>query len=255
MFPLGCSVEKQKTLMLDNFVAYVEIEEYLDDYENIELILVIDVLGAEGCQTLISLLVNWLLCSVACLGFDPSIRYIHGSDPHLKIDVHEVDANTGQVEKHTFYSKRCMVAAESFIGHRVKYFAVSTDPEKLNAPAVLIKDVWVSSGSDSASNMRESLVLNALHAEFNESSEFSDSFALLIHTAPMFIGHGDSFIRDTTTSALAGLNGNGPVCLPRCTLRQWVSNPVSTTTDQNQVVIAIADAMEVLNAAYVKCNV
>ncbi|KAJ2027921.1 hypothetical protein IWW57_002397, partial [Coemansia sp. S610] len=296
MFPLGCSVEKQETLTLDNFVAYVEIEGYLDDYENIEPMLVrktkplffgqhnrrfawgqaatchevyahvfglddvwaskvIDVSGAEGRQTLISLLVNWSLCSVDRLGFDPSIRYVHGGDPHLEIDIHEVDANTGQVEKRTFYSKRCMVAAESFIGRRARYFAASADPNQLDDPAVLIKDVWVSSSSDSASDMRESLVLNLLHSEFGGSSEFSDSFVPLIHAGSVYIGHGDTLVEDTTTLAFAGLTGNSPVRLHRRTLRPWVGNPMSEATDQNQVVVAITDAMEALNAMYVKCNI
>ncbi|KAJ2406805.1 hypothetical protein GGI10_005115, partial [Coemansia sp. RSA 2530] len=254
MFPPSCSVEKQETLTLDNFVTYIEIEGYLDSYEDVEPMLVIDVSGAEGRQTLISLLVNWSLCSVDRLGFDPSIRYVHGGDPHLEIDAHVVDANTGQLEKRTYYSKRCMVASESFIGRRARYFAASADPNQLDTPAVLIKDVWMSSSSDSASDMRESLVLNALHAEFGESSEFSDSFAPLAHSGPVFIGHGDTLVEDTTTSAFVGLTGNGPVRLHRRTLRPWVGNPVSEATDQNQVVVAITDAMEALNAAYVKCN-
>ncbi|KAJ1816609.1 hypothetical protein LPJ60_005238, partial [Coemansia sp. RSA 2675] len=295
MFPPSCSMEKQETLTLDNFVTYIEIEGYLDSYEDVEPMLVrktkplffgqhsrrfswglagtchevyahvfgpddvwaskvIDVSGAEGCQTLISLLVNWSLCSVDRLGFDPSIRYVHGGDPHLEIDVHVVDANMGQLEKRTYYSKRCMVAAESFIGHRARYFAASADPNQLDTPAVLIKDVWVSSSSDSASDMHESLVLNALHAEFGESSEFSNSFAPLAHSGPVFIGHGDTLVEDTTTLAFVRLTGNGPVHLHRRTLRPWVGNPISAATDQNQVVVAITDAMEALNAAYVKCN-
>ncbi|KAJ2025851.1 hypothetical protein GGI06_000414 [Coemansia sp. S85] len=296
MFPFGCSVEKQETLTLDNFVAYVEIEGYLDSYEDVEPMLVrktkplffgqhnrhfawglaatchevyahvfgpddvwaskvIDVSGPEGRQTLISLLVNWSLCSVARLGFDPPIRYVHDGDPHPEIDVHNVDANTGHVEKRTYYSKHCMVAAESFIGRRARYFAASADSNQLDNLAVLIKDVWVSSSSDSASDMRESLVLNALHAEFGESSKLSDSFAPLAHSGPVFIGQGDMLVEDTTTSAFAGLTGNGPVRLHRRVLRPWVGNPISAATNQNQVVVAIADAMEALNAAYVKCNI
>ncbi|KAJ2385379.1 hypothetical protein H4S02_004355 [Coemansia sp. RSA 2611] len=164
MFPPSSRVKKQETLTLDNFVAYVEIEGYLDDYKSIE-------------------------------------------------------------------------------------------PMLLDDPTVLIKDVWVSSSSDSASDMRESLVLNLIHSEFGGFSEFSDSFAPLAHSGPVFISHGDALVEDTITSAFAGLTSNGPVRLHRRTVRQWVGNPISAATDQNQVVVAIADAIEALNAAYGKCKI
>ncbi|KAJ2880080.1 hypothetical protein H4R27_004942, partial [Coemansia aciculifera] len=53
-----------------------------------------DITSAEGRLAFISLLVYWSLCSVDGLRLDPTIRYvIDGSvgDPHLEIDVHEMD--------------------------------------------------------------------------------------------------------------------------------------------------------------------
>ncbi|KAJ2910281.1 hypothetical protein GGI21_001033, partial [Coemansia aciculifera] len=59
-----------------------------------------DVASASGRQAFISLLVNWSLCSVDRLGFDPSIRYAFDNDsgrPYFEIDVHEKTASTGEV--------------------------------------------------------------------------------------------------------------------------------------------------------------
>ncbi|KAJ2458482.1 hypothetical protein GGF42_002043 [Coemansia sp. RSA 2424] len=63
-----------------------------------------DMSSASGRKALISLLVDWSLCSVDCLGFDPSIRYALGSDAgrlHFEIDVHEKDKRTGKVASRT----------------------------------------------------------------------------------------------------------------------------------------------------------
>ncbi|KAJ2831106.1 hypothetical protein FBU31_002345 [Coemansia sp. 'formosensis'] len=67
-----------------------------------------DVTTTEGRQTFISLLVDWSLCSVDRLGFDPTIRYEidqASGDPYLEIDVHNIHASTGQVESQTYYSQ------------------------------------------------------------------------------------------------------------------------------------------------------
>ncbi|KAJ2909506.1 hypothetical protein GGI21_001816, partial [Coemansia aciculifera] len=66
-----------------------------------------DVTTAAGRQMLISLLVDWSLCSVDCLGFDPSIRYASediSGRPYLEIDVHEKDKSTGEVATRTYFS-------------------------------------------------------------------------------------------------------------------------------------------------------
>ncbi|KAJ1813776.1 hypothetical protein LPJ60_006231, partial [Coemansia sp. RSA 2675] len=51
-----------------------------------------DIASAEGRQALISLLVDWSLCPVDCLGFDPSIRYSpswSSVNPYLEIDIYK----------------------------------------------------------------------------------------------------------------------------------------------------------------------
>ncbi|KAJ2059271.1 hypothetical protein GGI17_004512 [Coemansia sp. S146] len=103
----------------------------------------IDFSGTEGRHALIPLFVDWSLCSVDRLGFDPTLRYVVGGrigNLYIEIDVHEIDEGTSQMEKRTFYSKRCIRAAETFTGRRERFFAVSTSPEMLNTPEFLIKD-------------------------------------------------------------------------------------------------------------------
>ncbi|KAJ2018539.1 hypothetical protein GGI06_002702, partial [Coemansia sp. S85] len=78
-----------------------------------------DIASAEGRQALISLLVGWSLCPVDRLGFDPSIRYspIWSSvNPYLEIDVYEVDENMSHARKRTYYSQRCIGAADRLTG-------------------------------------------------------------------------------------------------------------------------------------------
>ncbi|KAJ2066847.1 hypothetical protein GGI08_001669 [Coemansia sp. S2] len=95
----------------------------------------IDVSGSKGRRELVLLLVNWSLCSVDRLGFDPTIRYVvDGSTggTYLEIDVYETGKCTGQMEKRTYYSKQCIRVAETFTGRRDRYFTASTSPEILN---------------------------------------------------------------------------------------------------------------------------
>ncbi|KAJ2696262.1 hypothetical protein H4218_004701 [Coemansia sp. IMI 209128] len=103
-----------------------------------------DIASAEGRQALISLLVDWSLCPVDRLGFDPSIRYSpswSSVNPYLEIDVYEVDENTSHARKRTYYSQRCIGAADRLTGRHARYFAASTDPKSMGEPAFLIKDV------------------------------------------------------------------------------------------------------------------
>ncbi|KAJ2259167.1 hypothetical protein GGI13_000123 [Coemansia sp. RSA 455] len=41
----------------------------------------------------------------------------------------------------------------------------------------------------------------------------------------------------------------------RCTVLQWAGKIISAADDPNKIVVAIADAMTALNAAYVKCEI
>ncbi|KAJ2415616.1 hypothetical protein GGI10_001581 [Coemansia sp. RSA 2530] len=217
-----------------------------------------DIASTEGRQALISLLVGWSLCPVDRLGFDPSIRYspIWSSvNPYLEIDVYEVDENMSHARKRTYYSQRCIGAADRLTGRRTRYFAASTNPKSMGEPAFLIKDVWSTSDSGSANDTRESSVLNILHAEFDGSSEFSDSFAQLISAGPVDIRQGDALVVDTTDTAFAGLPSISQARQHRRTVTKLEGSLISEADDENQVVVAIADTMTVLNAAYAKCKI
>ncbi|KAJ2490796.1 hypothetical protein IWW47_005116, partial [Coemansia sp. RSA 2052] len=113
-----------------------------------------DITSAGGRCAFISLLVDWSLSSIDCLGFDPSIRYVVGSDgacPYLEIDAHEKDASTGEVAIRTYYSSRCAGAAEANLnGCHSRYFAASASLETMSDPSVLIKDVWMPASGDSS---------------------------------------------------------------------------------------------------------
>ncbi|KAJ2254721.1 hypothetical protein GGI13_001996 [Coemansia sp. RSA 455] len=162
-----------------------------------------DITSAEGRLAFISLLVDWSLSSVDRLGFDPTIRCVFddiSSGLYLEIDVHEMGKSTGQVDKHTYYSKRCFGAAEHLLGCHSRYFVVSTSPERLDAPEFLIKDLWTTSYSGSTNDTRESLVNTALQGVLDKTM-------------------------------------------------------ISVAANPSQVIIAIADAMAALNAAYVKCKI
>ncbi|KAJ2320589.1 hypothetical protein GGI00_006207, partial [Coemansia sp. RSA 2681] len=145
-----------------------------------------DMSSASGRKALISLLVDWSLCSVDCLGFDPSIRHALGSDAgrlHFEIDVHEKDKRTGKVASRTYYSNRCVgVAAARLTGRHARYFAASASLKTMDDPTVLIKDMWVPLRSDCSGDTEdESPVLNILHAAFDDNSAFKDKFPRLAH--------------------------------------------------------------------------
>ncbi|KAJ1812311.1 hypothetical protein LPJ60_006581, partial [Coemansia sp. RSA 2675] len=217
-----------------------------------------DIASAEGRQALVSLLVDWSLCPVDRLGFDPSIRYILDGDngyPYLKIDVYEVGENTSHARKRAYYSQRCVGAADRLTGRRTRYFAASTDPKSMGEPAFLIKDVWSTSGSGSANDTRESSVLNILHAEFDGSSEFSNSFAQLVSAGPVSIRQGDALVADTTDTAFTGLPSTSRTRQHRRTVTKLEGSLISEADNENQVVVAIADAMAALTAAYAKCKI
>ncbi|KAJ2752365.1 hypothetical protein GGI19_003881 [Coemansia pectinata] len=217
-----------------------------------------DITSAEGRLAFISLLADWSLCSVDRLGFDPTIRYVvDGSfgDPYLEIDDHEMDKSTGQMENRTYYSKRCVGAADRLFGCHARYFAASTSRKTLDTPEFLVKDMWMTSNSDSASDARERLFLDDLHATFDNSSEFSSRFFRLVTTGPVYTNQGDFFVADSTVAAFVGLPDTTQVRQHRRTVLQYAGNSISAADNPSQVVIAIADAMTALNAAYVKCKI
>ncbi|KAJ1670431.1 hypothetical protein GGF38_001531, partial [Coemansia sp. RSA 25] len=233
-----------------------------------------DMSSASGRKALISLLVDWSLCSVDCLGFDPSIRYALGSDAgrlHFEIDVHEKDKRTGKVASRTYYSNRCVrVAAASLTGRHARYFAASASPETMDDPTVLIKDMWVPLRTDCSGNTHdESPVLNILHAAFDDNSAFKDKFPRLVSSGPVYLRHGDRLISDTTATAFAALPSASPQATAasggdsqsspgrqhKRTVTQWAGNAISAANNVSQVIVAIADAMEAHNAAYLNCGV
>ncbi|KAJ2025867.1 hypothetical protein GGI06_000404 [Coemansia sp. S85] len=157
--------------------------------------------------------------------------------------------------KRTYYSQRCVGAADRLTGRRTRYFAASTNPKSMGEPAFLIKDVWSTSDSGSANDTRESSVLNILYAEFDRSSEFSNSFAQLVSARPVGIRQGDALVEDTTTTAFVGLPSTSRTRQHRRTMTKLEGSLISEADDENQVVVAIADTMTVLNAAYAKCKI
>ncbi|KAJ2813466.1 hypothetical protein H4S07_000663 [Coemansia furcata] len=211
--------------------------------------------SAKGRQAFISLLVDWSLCSVDRLGFDPTIRYEidHTSgDPYLAIDVVEMVESTGKMKSHTYYSQQCVGAVDRLTGRHARYFTASARRDSMVKPTFLIKDVWATSGSGSAGDTRESTFLNVLHAKFDESSEFSGRFSRLVRTVPVHISHGNTFVADSTITAFAGLPDVSHVRQHRRTVVKWAGQMVSAADNPSQVVVAVADAMAALNAAYVK---
>ncbi|KAJ2748555.1 hypothetical protein GGI19_006066 [Coemansia pectinata] len=241
-----------------------------------------DISSAKGRRAFISLLVDWSLCSVDRLGFDPSIRYVvDGSvgGPYLEIDFHEMDESTGKVEPHTYYSQRCVRAADHLFGHHARYFAASASPKSMDTPAFLIKDMWTIASSGSADDTRESSFLNVLYAEFDKSSEFSGSFSRLVSSGPVYISRGNTLVADSTATAFVELpsttqgatkdssnvqgsssskaqrSSSSSVRQHRRTVTKWPGNMISEADNQSQVVIAVADVMVALNAAYTKCKI
>ncbi|KAJ2827174.1 hypothetical protein GGI24_002717, partial [Coemansia furcata] len=217
-----------------------------------------DVTTTEGRQTFISLLVDWSLCSVDCLGFDPTIRYEIDQAigvPYLEIDVYEMGEKTGQVVRRTYYSQQCVGAAGRLTGRHARYFTASTSRESMDKPTLLIKDVWATLDNNSASGERESTFLNVLHAEFDESSDFGGKFSQIVTTGPVHISHGNTFVADSTATAFAGLPSVSQVRQHRRTVVLWAGKMISAADNPSQVVVAVTDVMAALNAAYVKCKI
>ncbi|KAJ2039065.1 hypothetical protein H4S03_001938 [Coemansia sp. S3946] len=307
MFLLSSSMERQKAPAHHLIFADAEIVGHPDDYTEAELRLAtktkalffnqhncqfawgltmsnctihaykstaMDISGEKGRQVFVLLLVNWLLCPINHLGFDPSIRYVVGSGsggPYLEVDVHKVDRSAGKVEPRTYYSQWCLGATDRLTRCHARYFAVSASPRSIDKPAFLIKDVWMTTCSGSADNTHKRLFLNVLHAEFNKSSEFSNSFVQLVSTGPVFINRGNTVITDSTATAFVGLpstiqdaakdsnntqgSSNSCVCQHRCTVAKWTRNMIFKADSESQVIVAVTDAMVALNAVYVKCNI
>ncbi|KAJ2458155.1 hypothetical protein GGF42_002249 [Coemansia sp. RSA 2424] len=233
----------------------------------------IDITNAAGRQALISLLVDWSLCSVDCLGFDPSIRYALDNEavgPYLEIDVHEKNKRTGKLASRTYYSKRCVVAAASLTGRHSRYFAASASLETMDDPTVLIKDAWVPlSSGHSGEAPDEGSTLDVLHAAFDDTSEFKDKFPQLVSSGPVYLCRRGRLVQDKTATTFAGLPSGSPQAPAasgsdaqgssgrqhKRTVMRWAGNMISAATDPNHVVIAIVDAMIALNAAYDKCKI
>ncbi|KAJ2838460.1 hypothetical protein FBU31_000916 [Coemansia sp. 'formosensis'] len=234
------------------------IRAYVFGTDDIWASTAMDISSAEGRQAFISLLVDWSLCSVNHLGFDPTIRYEidHASgDPYLAIDVVEMVESTDKTGACTYYSQQCVGAADRLTGRHDRYFTASASLGTLDKPTFLIKDVWTASGSESVGDDQESSFLNVLHAEFDKSSEFGGRFSRLVSTGPVPISQGDPPIMDSTATAFAGLPNVSRVRQHRRTVAQWAGNMISEADNPSQVVVAVADAMAALNAAYDKCKI
>ncbi|KAJ2331750.1 hypothetical protein GGI00_003111, partial [Coemansia sp. RSA 2681] len=170
------------------------------------------------------------------------IRYALGSDAghlHFEIDVHEKDKRTGKVASRTYYSNRCVrVSAARLTGRHARYFAASASLKTMDDPTVLIKDMWVPLRSDCSGNTDdESPILNILHSAFEDNSAFKDKFPRL------------------ATAASGGDAQSSPGRQHKRTVMQWAGNAISAADNVSQVIVAIADAMEAHNAAYVNCGV
>ncbi|KAJ2887124.1 hypothetical protein H4R27_000154 [Coemansia aciculifera] len=234
------------------------IHAYVFGTDDIWASTAMDISSEKGRRAFISLLVGWSLCSVDRLGFDPSIRHVIGGSvggPYLEIDVHKMDESTGKVKPHTYYSQRCVGAADRLTGRHARYFAASASPNSMDTPTFLIKDMWTTSGSTSANDSRESSFLNVLHVEFDKSSEFSSIFSRLVSSGPVYISRGDTVIADSTVTAFAGLPAISCVRQHRRTVTKWAGNMISEANNQSQVVVAVINAMTALNVAYAKCKI
>ncbi|KAJ1909782.1 hypothetical protein LPJ71_003406 [Coemansia sp. S17] len=263
-------------------VSNCTIHAYVFGPDDIWASTAMDIYSVKGRRTFISLLVSWSLCAIDRLGFDPSIRYVVDrcvGGPYLEIDVHELDRSTGKVEPLTYYSQRCLGATDRLAGCHARYFAASASPESMDKPAFLIKDMWMTSNSSSAGDAHESSFLNVLHAEFDKSSEFKGSFVRLVSTGPVYISRGNTVVADSTATGFTGLpratqdaakaggnaqgssrskvqrSSNRQVRQHRRTVAMWAGNMISEADNQSQVVVAVADAMAALNAAYEKCKI
>ncbi|KAJ2467835.1 hypothetical protein GGI03_001347 [Coemansia sp. RSA 2337] len=174
LFPLSSGVERQTMSASHLIVANVEIVRHLDDFNEAEPKLVRKTKElfpnqhnrrfawglAASCHTI------YAYVFVDRLGFDPTIRYVvdgNTGGTYLEIDVYETGKCAGQMEKRTYYSKRCIRVAETFTGRRGRYFAASASPEMLNTPEFLVKDMWAILTSGSTSDTRESSFLNYIY--------------------------------------------------------------------------------------------
>ncbi|KAJ2488463.1 hypothetical protein IWW37_004777 [Coemansia sp. RSA 2050] len=196
------------------------------------------------------------LASFECGMFpiDSSVEIQAAPAPHLIV----ADVEVARDHDDRIRAEAMMAAktANRLTGRRVRYFAASIDLKSMDKPAFLIKDVWSTSDSGSAGDTHESSVLNILRAEFDGfTSKFGDSFTQLVNTGPVCIGQGNAFVEDTTAMAFAGLPNISQNRQHRRTVTQWVGNMVSAADDQNQVVVAVADVMAALDAAYSKCKI
>ncbi|KAJ2061378.1 hypothetical protein GGI17_003144 [Coemansia sp. S146] len=215
-----------------------------------------DITSAEGRRALISL----YLYLVDDIG-----------SPYLAIDVHEMDESTGKVGHCMYYSKRCVGAADRLTGCHDRCFAASSTPKSMDKPTFLIKDVWTTLSSGSAGDTRESSFLKALQDVFGGSDTSKGSFSHFLSTGPVYVNRGGTLVVDSTTTALAGLPSttqnaakdsgdtkglsSSNVHQHRRTVSRWAGNMISAAANPSQVIVAIADAMVALNAAYVKCKI
>ncbi|KAJ2869922.1 hypothetical protein GGH93_005970 [Coemansia aciculifera] len=182
-----------------------------------------------------------------------------------------MEESTGKVEPRMYYSQQYLGAADRLFGRHARYFAASTSRKSMDRPTFLIKDVWTTPGSGSAGDTHRSSFLNVVHAEFDKSSEFSSSFSRLVSSGPVYINRGDTLVADSTATAFARLpnttqgatkgsnnaQGSSGTCVRqhRRTVTKWTGNMISAADNQSQVVVAVADAMVALNAAYAKCKI
>ncbi|KAJ2812253.1 hypothetical protein H4S07_001524 [Coemansia furcata] len=214
-----------------------------------------DITNAAGRWAFILLLVGWSLGSVDSLGLDPTIMYEidqTSGDPYLEIDVQEKDDSTGQVKRCTYYSQRCVGAADCPTGRHARYFTASTTHEAMDKPAFLIKDVWTASDDDSASDAQESSFLKVLHAKFGKSSELGGIFSQLVGTGPVCIKRDDTSIDDSTVTAFAGLPDISQDRQHRRTVTTWAGNMIYLAENFTQVISAISRALTALTVAHDK---
>ncbi|KAJ2865200.1 hypothetical protein GGH94_002403 [Coemansia aciculifera] len=222
----------------------------------------INMASASGRQEFTSLLVDWSLCSVDWLGFDPSIRYAFDDNvggPYLEIDIHEVDESATQVKNSTYYSKRCVGAVTNLVGCHARYFAASTSLESMDNPSVLIRDVWLPPESDPGGD--KSSILDVLYAALEGTGDLKGRFSQIASAGSVYLFQGNTFVKDTTTTAFPGLAAasqhisGSQFRHHRRTVTEWAVNMISAADDPNKVIIAIADAMTAHNAAYAKCKI
>ncbi|KAJ2062998.1 hypothetical protein GGI17_002041 [Coemansia sp. S146] len=262
MFSLDCSVESHTTPAPFHVVAVVEIGESHEELFHEMQRLAINMASASGRLEFISLLVDWSLCSVDCLGFDLSIRYAFDDNvggPYFAIDVHKVDESATQVKNSTYYSKRCVGAATNLVGCHARYFAASTSLGSMNNPSVLIRDMWLPSESDPGGD--KSSILDVLHAALEGNGELKGRFFQIVSAGSVYLCQGSTFGKDTTTTAFPELAAaslhisDSQFRQHRRTVTKWSGNMISAADDPNKVIVAIADAMTVHNAAYAKCKI